>query len=328
MLRSRLVVICATACLATLACVPAAQAQINLTGTWTNWIDQDFDLRLNGPWPDTFMGVPINQAGRASAVANTPETISEIDRQCQPYAASYIVVGPQGPDRIWPTLNLDGTVLAWNIGGAIDRIPMTIWMDGRSPASAQAANTPQGFTTGHWLGDTLVTTTTHIQDGYLTRNGVPSSDREVMTMFLTRREDTLTLTAVVHDPVYLTAPYVMSDVLTQDPAAAVAMADTRDATCLPEEETTDVSNDQVPTFLTPPNEVLNFATLNYGIPHEAAMGGAQTMYPEYIRQISGQYKRPQVYCKTNCCGELGQAPGGLNAFAFNTNVLKCKQFIP
>ena len=52
-----------------------------------------------------------------------------------------------------------------------------------------------------------MTTTTHIQDGSLYRNGVPNSDKEVFTMYITRHgDDELSITAVVQDPVYLTPP--------------------------------------------------------------------------------------------------------------------------
>src|SRR5579884_2808127 len=165
----------------------SASAQINLTGSWRNRIDQDNKIRAPGPDLDTFLGLPINQTARAAALSYTPENISEVDRQCAPWPVHYIVLGPMSLE-IWPTKRLDGSVLAWNIGGSIDRAPMTVWIDGRPSPDPQAANTPTGFTTGHWQGDTLVTTTTHVQDGYLYRNGVPSSDREVFTMFITRHD--------------------------------------------------------------------------------------------------------------------------------------------
>jgi hypothetical protein len=329
MLLSRLVVKGATACLATLICWSTAQAQINLTGSWSTLDDQDFDLRVNGPWPDSFMGIPINQAARTLALAYTPETVSEIDRQCEPWSQAYMVTGGQGASRIWPTVSLDGTVIAWNIGGEVDRMPLTIWMDGRSPPSPQAANTAGGFATGRWAGDTLVATITKMQAGYMTRNGVPISDRAVMTLFLTRHENIVTVTAIIRDPVYLAAPYVLSGLAADDLTGPVRMGTTVDATCQPEEEDQSVSNAQVPTFLTPPAIQSQFATQNYGIPHEAAMGGPQTMYPEYLRQINAEYKRPQQYCTTNCCGEMsGQAPGGTPLPVYNNRILKCKQFLP
>jgi hypothetical protein len=37
----------------------------------------------------------------------------------------------------------------------------------------------------------------------------------------------------------------------------------------------------------------------YGIPEEAAMGGAETMYPEYRDKIKSEFKLPEK-CTRNC----------------------------
>jgi hypothetical protein len=137
----------------------------------------------------------------------------------------------------------------------------------------------------------------------------------------------LTVTGIVHDPVYLSAPLVISTVATVDPTSDVGSASSLNATCVPIEET-ESSATEVPTYLTTPDDQLNFATINYGIPHDAAMGGAQTMYPEYIQQMEGKYKRAAEYCKTNCCGTGGGGPNGTQGFDFTANVLKCNQFRP
>jgi hypothetical protein len=40
-------------------------------------------------------------------------------------------------------------------------------------------------------------------------------------------------------------------------------------------------------------------TKRYGIPSDAAMGGAETMYPEYREKIKAAFKRPEK-CTINC----------------------------
>jgi hypothetical protein len=172
-----------------------------------------------------------------------------------------------------------------------------------------------------------VTTTTHIQDGYLTRNGAPNSDQEVFTMFLTRHDNVLNLTGIVDDPVYLSEPYILSDVLSYN-AAGAAGPGGGDVACTPEEEEVNADKDRVPTFLTPPADSVAFEATNYGIPVQASIGGAQTMYPEYARIIQSKYKRPQGYCTIDCCGEKSAAGDGNAAMAFNVSVLKCKQSEP
>lgn len=325
MLTHRRVVMSTTACLALLAVWLDAHAQINLTGSWTNWTDQDNKIRRAGPDPFTFMGIPMNQEARDAALTYSPERISELHRQCAPWPVHYIVIGPM-PLEIWPTKRLDGSVLAWNIGGSIDRYPITIWMDGRPHPSEQAAHTLGGFTTGYWQGDTLVTTTTHIQDGQLSRAGVPNSEQEVFRMFITRHGDWLTITGIVRDPIYLTAPYVLSAVFTTGPSSEIGYTPGMGATCTPAEEAVSADSDRVPSYLTPPAESVTYATKHYGIPQEAAFGGAQTMYPEYIEKVQSQYQRPQGYCSIDCCGS--QRPDGQAKLDFNVKVLQCKQDNP
>jgi hypothetical protein len=312
---------------ALLAWSHGAQAQVDLSGSWQNWSDQDREIRAPGPDLDTYMGLPINAAARAAAQAYTPENIADVHRQCSLWPMHYIVVGPGNFD-IWPTRRGDGSVLAWNIGGSTDRLPTTIWMDGRARPGPQAVNSQSGFTVGHWEGETLVSTTTNIQDGYLYRNGVPNSNQEVFTMFLTRHDDWLAVTGIVHDPVYLTAPYVLTAFYTTRPLAAGATASSSatGATCQPAEEADATLNGGVPHFQTIPNDILVYATTKDGVPHEAAMGGEQTMYPEYIKTFKDRYRQPPGYCGSECC--MNQGPDGGGGMTFNVEVLKCTETLP
>jgi hypothetical protein len=77
----------------------------------------------------------------------------------------------------------------------------TIWMDGRAHPPEHALHTWNGFSTGEWIGDTLNITTTHIKEGFLRRNGVPNSDKAVVTEYVTLVEDFLVDVVVVRDPV-------------------------------------------------------------------------------------------------------------------------------
>ena len=70
-----------------------------------------------------------------------------------------------------------GKVLAWKIGAAIDRAVLTSgWTAARTPPKTRripsTASPPANGTV-----DTLTTHTTHIKEGYLRRNGVPTSDQ-------------------------------------------------------------------------------------------------------------------------------------------------------
>lgn len=286
-----------------------APAQIDLSG---NWALLDFQNSLKagpGPFPNSFQGIPINQNGRDAALSFDNESLSELQRECEPWLVHYVIEGPFGV-RITSIVDNErsGDVVGWNIHGEVyDRLDTVIWTDGRAPPPPQALHTWGGFTTGEWHGDTLVTTTTHIKDGALERVGVPSSNKEVFRMFITRHEDLLTITGIIHDPVYLTAPYPLAQVFQ---LSATGDTSTPAMHCAPElEDTRLASGYQIAAYLPGQNPALTYMPDHYGIPLEAAMGGAQTMYPEYRKTLQGKYKRPTKYCTQYCCerGYGGQA---------------------
>jgi len=142
------------------------------------------------------------------------------------------VLGPFGL-RISSELDpVTGKIVAWKIGGWVDRDAMTVWVDGRPHPSPNAPHSYGGFTTGLWEGDTLTTYTTHMKASMIRRNGAPVSDQATMTMHIIRHGDLLT------------------------------------------------------------------------IPQEAVLGGAETMYPEYHKKLTGY--TPPAICKRYCgCGGLG-----------------------
>ena len=50
---------------------------------------------------------------------------------------------------------------------------------------------------------------------------------------------------------------------------------------------------QVQRFLPGQNPNVDEMTRRWGIPEEAVMGGAETMYPEYRKQLRDTYVRPE-----------------------------------
>ena len=93
------------------------------------------------------------------------------------------------------------------MSGAVDRNPRTIWMDGRPHPSPLARHTAAGFSTGTWQGEALLVTTTHLTEGVLSHNGVPSSNQATIREYIVRRGDHLMITMIVYDPIYLEEPY-------------------------------------------------------------------------------------------------------------------------
>ncbi len=291
-------------CLALMLYASVAPAQIDLSGTWAPFNFQDAQIRGTGPNYADYLGVPLNASARAAALGYSANTIEELQLQCEPYPLHYVFLGPQGL-IFWPTYDpQSGNIVAWNFNAAIDREPGLIWMDGRPHPGPQALHTFGGFTTGAWHGNTLETLTTHLADGDLLRNGVPSSNQETMTMFITRHGDLMTITAIIRDPVYLTAPYMLSHTwqrTTDATGAFGANFATRQMQCEPEEDLPMSDGYHVAAVVPAKNPMLHYMPDQYHIPLDAALGGEQTMFPEFAKKLNAEYIRPSGYCTVSCC---------------------------
>ncbi len=160
-------------------------------------------------------------------------------------------------------------------------------MDGGPHPPDYAAHTWQGFSTGKWEGDVLTVTTTHIKQGWIRRNGLPESDRATLTEHFIRHGGYLTHISVVTDPVYLTEPLIKSQNFVLNARALPPQAWLWP--CVPVVE---VANRplgelqvEVPHYLPGKNPFVSEFATQSGIPLEAALGGAETMYPEYIMKL-------------------------------------------
>jgi hypothetical protein len=287
--------------LLTLTGATSAFGQVELTGTWAARNHEDALERGPGPYAVDYTGLPLTEEGRAKALAYSADQLSMIERQCALYTQAYLVLGPFGL-TIWnETDPVSGDTVALVIGAWEDRAPMTIWMDGRPHPSSNAPRTRAGFTTGEWQGDTLVTRTTHMKTNYLRRNGAPTSDEAELTMHFLRHENLLTLVASLDDPIYLTESFVLSKTfeLSAVPGRPIGPP------CQPGYE--GVEPGRVPHFLPGRNPFIGELTDLYGIPRQAILGGAATLYPEFRKSIRGEFVRP-AQCRRNCGGTPGGAP--------------------
>src|SRR5690606_5244543 len=113
------------------ALVTPAYAQMDLSGTWATRNHEDWMERWPGPDVGDFTGLPINEDARARALSYSASLLSLPERQCLYYGATYTVIGPFG-FRLWSESEpVTGRVVSWNMSGAVDKTPRTIWMDGR-----------------------------------------------------------------------------------------------------------------------------------------------------------------------------------------------------
>ena len=286
--------------LAALLCVSfPALAEIDLSGSWAAINHEDALERGGGPNPADWAGIPFNESGRAKALSFSQSTISMPERICWFQTQWHIAAGPFSL-RMWAVPDpITGKVQAWMIGAWETRAPMTIYMDGRPHPSKNAPHDQTGFTTGVWNGNELIATTTHLKTGYIRRNGAPSSDQATITTHFLRHGDMLTLALLIEDPVYLTEPYILtrSYNLSTNPVAIGGPP------CIVGDE--GVESGRVPHYLPGKNPLVDEMTKLYGIPREASMGGAETMYPEFRDKIKDKFVLP-AKCKLNC----GNQPAG------------------
>ena len=256
-----------------------AFAQKDLAGMWGQRFHEDLPERGGGPEIGDYTGLPINDAARLRADTWDASKWTIPERQCEPHPADY---GPRGPAslRIASTVDpISQDVVAWHVTVMWQLQERTIWMDGREHPSENAQHSWQGFSTGEWEGDMLKVTTTHLKEGWVRRNGLPRSDKVVLTEYFIRNEDYLTLVTVVDDPVYLSEPLVRTSDWALDPGVQLSPF-----SCIPAIEI-ERPRGAVVHHLPGTNEYLREYAESQGIPYEAVRGGAETMYPDYLPEM-------------------------------------------
>jgi hypothetical protein len=268
-----------------------AFSQVDLSGAWQPVPAED---SLGNPDLVDYTGIPINDAARQWALSWDPDRLALQEHQCQVHTAAYIYGGPHRL-RIWEerdpqTQNL----VALHHYISTYEQNRTIWMDGRPHPPDYAAHTWMGFSTGKWDGDTLTVYTTHIKQGWDRRNGVPSSDSITLTEHFIRHGDRLTHVSVVTDPIYLAEPLVKTQ--------SYNLSANSDGNwlwpCEYVDELPGAPRTAVPSYMPGQNPfVMDFAA-KYQIPVEGALGGPETMYPEFRDKIKKLKPPPNTASKS------------------------------
>jgi len=254
----------------------AANAETDLSGEWAPRYHEDQPERIPGPAIGEYHGIPINAAGRRRGESWSASLLSVPEHQCKPHPADYATRGPSHM-RIWK--DIDRTtqqVVAIRLHVSWSSSERTIWMDGRAHPPPFAAHSWQGFSTGEWNGNTLTVTTTHLKQGWLRRNGLPRSDGAVLREHFMRHGDYLTHVSIIEDPAYLTEPFIRSQNWVAAPYQVIGpyICDVAAEVELPEHT--------VPHYLPGQNPYLSEYATRHDLPIEGAMGGAETMYPDFI----------------------------------------------
>jgi hypothetical protein len=272
--------------LAAASAVPAS-AQVDLTGVWSPLFHEDNPERVAGPEIGDYLGLPITPAARQWALSWSASRITLPEEQCQVHVSPYIYRGPLN-FRSWEERDPESQqIIAIKHYISTYEQTRTFWMDGRPHPPAYAAHTWMGFSTGKWEGDMLTVYTTHIKQDWIRRNGVLESDRAFMNEHFIRHGDYLTHVVLIQDPGYLEEPFVRSN----DFRLNTNFNGNWTWPCRPADEVPDRPKGAVPAYALGNNPDINeFLTRHPMVPPEAAMGGKETMYPEYIEKIKAWQK--------------------------------------
>jgi glyoxylase-like metal-dependent hydrolase (beta-lactamase superfamily II) len=255
-----------------------ASAQILLDGEWEPQYHEDQIERIPGPDLVDYLGLPINDAARLRAESWNASRLTLPEEQCRVHVSPYIYRGPLDL-RIWQekdpetqqVIAIKNYISTWSQF-------RTIWMDGRPHPPAYATHTWMGFSTGKWEGDILTVETSHLKTGWILRNGVVMSDHATMTEHFIRHDDVLTHVMILHDPAYLTEPLIKSEdfILNLHASNASWVYHCRSVV-----EITTRAKGEVPHYLPGENPFMKEFAEKFRVPENAALGGAETIYPEY-----------------------------------------------
>ena len=230
---------------------PRAAAQVDVTGNWVAQITEDWRWRMITPPKGDYASVPLNALGRQVADAWDPAADAAADEACRAFGAGGIMRLPTRLKIAWAdestlrietdlgsqvrVLYFDGAVRA-DSGPSWQGHSVAEWLGvpppanpfgalvaptqeaGAARAGRAAAGPPAGGAAPAAPAPTrgsLKVVTTNLRPGYLRKNGVPYSDRAVVTEYYDRfalfGNDYLQVVTVVADPAYLTTPFVVSN---------------------------------------------------------------------------------------------------------------------
>jgi len=247
---------------------------IDLSGYWTPREYEEQYERGPGRELGDYLGLPINDAARKRAEAYQGSLLTLPEWQCRPMQGDSIWRGPAQVRLSSVADSVTRTIIAIREEGS-RTTERTIWMDGRPRPPEIAPHDWNGFSTGEWNGDILTVTTTHMKEGYVERNGLPRSDLATFRQHFIRYGDWMTVVNIVYDPVYLTEPFILTSEYEWDPHMVMTPYP-----CTQIEEATRAKGD-VPHWLPGTNPAVREFAEKFHVPVEAALGGAETAYPEY-----------------------------------------------
>ena len=197
---------------------PQSSAAVDLTGYWVSVVVEDWKWRMVTPKKGVYEAIPLNAEARKVADAWDPAKDEAAGEQCRSYGAANIMRVPGRLHITWENAN---TLRIDTDQGTQTRL---LHFGG---APAAGAPSWQGWSQARWeygpgrgrggparLGN-LKVVTTNLRPGYLRKNGVPYSDKVIVTEYydlntLPNGDQWLTVTTNVEAPTYLVRRYLTS----------------------------------------------------------------------------------------------------------------------
>jgi len=207
---------------------PRASAPVDLTGNWVSLVTNEWRWRMITPPKGDYATLPINAEARKIADSWDPARDEAAGNQCRGYGAAAIM---QVPTRLRITWENDNTLKLETDTGQQTRLFRFTSTEPTGPPSWQ------GDSAAEWQiargrgrevqaqpagrAGTLKVVTRNLRSGYLRKNGVPYSEKTVVTEYFNRVAgaggEYLNVLSIVEDPQYLTGPYARSMQFKREP---------------------------------------------------------------------------------------------------------------
>lgn len=201
-----------------------AAAPIDLTGYWVSVVNEDWRFRMVMPPPGDYQGVPMTAEARKVADAWDPAKDEASGDQCKAYGAPALL---RIPEHLHITWQDDQTMRLDTDAGTQTRL--FHFGDWKGPAAAptrqgdslavweitRPTNPGSGFQEPPQGKGSLKVATSHLQAGYLRKNGVPYSENAALLEYYDMLKEhngdvMLVVTTVVTDPQYLREPFIIT----------------------------------------------------------------------------------------------------------------------
>lgn len=200
-------------------------ALLDLEGQWVSVVTEDWRLYMMTPPKGDYEGLPLNGVARQAADNWNPDA-TDTDA-CMAYGAATIMRNPARFRISWE--GDDVLRIETDAGMQVRKLHFTKLADQQGAPSRQGDSFAKWVREGEAVGKktfgTLEVVTSNLLPGYLRKNGVPVSEKAVITENFDRfkagnGEEWLVVTTIVEDPQNLFDPFTTSTHLKKDPNPA------------------------------------------------------------------------------------------------------------